>query len=57
LLERLLLRMSLSPSLLQRRNPAHCVSGLTRTPKGGQKKLELNKYVVFLFLSLHISSS
>jgi hypothetical protein len=57
LLERLLLRMSLSPSLLQRRNLAYCVSELTVTEKGVKKMIELIKYVVFLFLSLHISSS
>jgi hypothetical protein len=50
LLERLLLRMSLSPSLLQRRNLAYCVSELTVTEKGVKKMIELIKYVVNLFL-------
>jgi hypothetical protein len=48
--------MSLSPSLLQRRNLAYCVSELTVTEKGVKKMIELIKYVVFLFISLHISS-
>lgn len=50
LLERLLLRMSMSPSLLQRRNLAFCISELSVTEKGVKKMIELIKYV-FYFLA------
>jgi hypothetical protein len=50
LLERLLLRMSVSPSVLQRRNLAFCVSELSVTEKGVKKMIELIKYVIFACL-------
>lgn len=43
LLERLLLRMSMSTSVLQRRNLAFCVSELQVTEKGVKKMIELIK--------------
>lgn len=43
LLERLLLRMSMAPSLRQRRNLAFCISELSVTEKGVKKMIELIK--------------
>ena len=50
LLERLLLRMSMSPSVIQRRNLAFCISELSVTEKGVKKMIELIKYAFLYYM-------